>query len=501
MVEGYVLTIDQGTTGTTVLVLDHDGRIRGRAYSEFTQHYPQPGWVEHDAEEIWKVTANVIAEALRKSSANAREVRAVGITNQRETTLLWERGTGRPVAPAIVWQDRRTAGICDALKERGMESVFKTKTGLVLDPYFSGTKIKWLLDNTDGLRERAARGEIAFGTIDSWLIWKLTGGRVHATDYTNASRTLLYDIHQLRWDEELLGALDVPASLLPEVKPSAHLYGETDAQEFFGVEVPIAGVAGDQQAALFGQACHSPGLAKNTYGTGSFLMMNTGRTAVPSAHGLLTTIAWGVQDEPVEYALEGSVFVTGAAIQWLRDGLGLIAEAAETEELANSLESNEGVYFVPALAGLGAPHWDAYARGAIVGLTRGTNRAHLARAALESICYQTLDVLRAMERDAGISLAEIRADGGAVVNNFLMQFQADILGVPVVVPEITETTAAGAAYLAGLSVGFWKNREDISSRWRPARRYEPCLGDEERERLHSRWLRAVESAKGWARDE
>ncbi|MDQ3685187.1 MAG: glycerol kinase GlpK [Acidobacteriota bacterium] len=501
MVEGYVLTIDQGTTGTTILVLDHDGRIRGRAYSEFTQHYPQPGWVEHDAEEIWKVSAKVMEEALRKASADAREVRAIGITNQRETTLLWERDTGRPVAPAIVWQDRRTAGICDALKERGMESVFKTKTGLMLDPYFSGTKIKWLLDNTDGLRERAARGEIAFGTIDSWLIWKLTGGRVHATDYTNASRTLLYDIHQLRWDEELLGALDVPAALLPEVKPSAHHYGETEAQEFFGVEVPIAGVAGDQQAALFGQACHSPGLAKNTYGTGSFLMMNTGRTAVPSVHGLLTTIAWGVEDEPVEYALEGSVFVTGAAIQWLRDGLGLIAEAAETEALANSLASNEGVYFVPALAGLGAPHWDAYARGAIVGLTRGTNRAHLARAALESICYQTLDVLRAMERDAGISLAEIRADGGAVVNNFLMQFQADILGVPVVVPEITETTAAGAAYLAGLSVGFWKNREEISARWRPARRYEPRLGDEERARLHSRWLRAVESAKGWARDE
>lgn len=501
MAEGYVLTIDQGTTGTTVLVLDHDGRIRGRAYSEFTQHYPQPGWVEHDAEEIWSVSAKVIAEALGNLGADAREVRAIGITNQRETTVLWERATGRPVARAIVWQDRRTAGICDDLKDRGLETIFKEKTGLVLDPYFSGTKIKWLLDHTDGLRERAARGEIAFGTVDSWLIWKLTGGLIHATDYTNASRTLLYNIHQLKWDEELLGALDVPAALLPEVKPSAHLYGETDPQQFFGAAVPIAGVAGDQQAALFGQACHSPGLAKNTYGTGSFLMMNTGTTLVPSAHGLLTTVAWGVGEEPVEYALEGSVFVTGAAVQWLRDGLGLIAEAAETEALANSLASNEGVYFVPALAGLGAPHWDPYARGAIVGLTRGTTRAHLARAALESICYQTLDVLRAMERDARISLAEIRADGGAVVNNFLMQFQADILGVPVVVPEITETTAAGAAYLAGLSVGFWGSREEIGARWRPARRYEPRLGEGEREQLHARWLRAVESAKGWARDE
>jgi glycerol kinase len=500
MTDGFVLAIDQGTTGTKVVVFDHDGSIRGTSYSEVTQHYPQPGWVEHDAEEIWAGVVELIARALKKTGISAREIRAIGITNQRETTLFWDRRTGAPVTRAIVWQDRRTASICDELKERGLEEAFRQKTGLVLDPYFSGTKVKWLLDNTPNLRERAPRGEIAFGTIDSWLVWKLTGGRAHITDYSNASRTLLYNIHELRWDDELLEALGVPRQVLPEVMPSAHVYGHTDPAVFFGERVAVAAVVGDQQAALFGQGGFGEGLAKNTYGTGSFILMNTGRKAVESREGMLTTIAWGVREEPVEYALEGAIFITGAAVQWLRDGLGIIEAAAETEALAAQVPSNEGVYFVPALTGLGAPHWDAYARGAILGLTRGTTRAHLARATLESMCYQTRDVVEAMQRDSDIGLREIRADGGAVSNSFLMQFQADILGVPVDVPLITETTSLGAAYLAGLAVGFWESREEIDSKWKLARRYDPRMGEDEREALYERWLRAVQCTKGWAKE-
>ena len=497
----FVLSIDQGTTGTTALVFDRDCRVRGRGYSEFTQHYPRPGWVEHDAEEIWRVSLRAAREALAGAGVGARELRAVGVTNQRETVLAWERAGGAAVGRAIVWQDRRTAAACDELKSRGLEDVIREKTGLVLDPYFSGTKIKWLLDNTPSLRERAARGEVVFGTIDSWLVWKLTGGRAHATDCSNASRTLLFNVNTLEWDDELLSLFGVPREALPEVKASSGFYGETDPSVFFGASVPVAGVAGDQQAALFGQACYTEGMVKNTYGTGSFLLMNTGRKPVPSRKGLLTTVAWQIEGEAAEYALEGSIFITGAAVQWLRDGLQIISRADETEALARTLDSNEGVYFVPALAGLGAPHWDAYARGAIVGLTRGTTRAHLARAALESMCYQTRDVVGAMERDSGIELKEVRVDGGAVANSFLMQFQADILGVPVEVPEVTETTAAGAAYLAGLAVGFWRDREEVAARWKVARRYEPRMKEDERERLHRRWLRAVARACDWEREE
>ncbi|MGA9995684.1 MAG: glycerol kinase GlpK [Pyrinomonadaceae bacterium] len=498
MSEGYILAIDQGTTGTKVILFNAEGNALSRAYSEFTQHYPQPGWVEHDASEIWNVSIALVEEALTKARVSAKELRGIGITNQRETTLMWDRATGEPVARAIVWQDRRTASLCDELRAGGLEKVFRSKTGLVVDPYFSGTKVKWLLDHTHGLRARAERGHVAFGTIDSWLVWKLTGGRAHITDYSNASRTLLYNIHTLAWDEELLEILRVPAALLPEVKPSSQVYGETDPAIFFGQKIPVAGIAGDQQAALFGQACYAEGSAKNTYGTGSFVLLNTGRKAVESNEGLLTTIAWGVSNEPVEYALEGAVFITGAAIQWLRDGLGIIKDASETESLARSVTSNDGVYFVPALAGLGAPHWDAYARGTIIGLTRGTTRAHIARAALESICYQTRDVVEAMQRDSGIRLKELRVDGGAVANNFLMQFQADILGVAVEVPEVTETTSLGAAYLAGLAVGFWKNKDELRAHWKMARRYEPAISAEERERLHAQWLKAVERAKDWA---
>ena len=499
--DDFVLSIDQGTTGTTALVFARDCRVRGRGYSEFTQHYPRPGWVEHDAEEIWRVSLSAAADALAAAGAEARSLRAVGITNQRETVVAWERATSAPAARAVVWQDRRTAAACDELKARGLAGVVRAKTGLVIDPYFSGTKLSWLLENVKGLRAGAEGGRVAFGTVDSWLVWKLTGGRAHVTDPSNASRTLLYDINRLAWDDELLALFGVPRAALPEVMPSSFVYGHTDPSAFFGARVPVAGLAGDQQAALFGQACYEPGAAKNTYGTGSFLLMNTGRAPVESRAGLLTTVAWQLEGGPAEYALEGSIFVTGAAVQWLRDGLGLIERADETEALARSLDSNEGVYFVPALAGLGAPHWDAYARGVIVGLTRGTTRAHLARAALESTCYQTRDVAAAMGRDSGVGLREMRVDGGAVGNSFLMQFQADILGVPVEVPEVTETTAAGSAYLAGLAVGFWEDRREIAARWRVARRYEPQMGAGEREGLHRRWLRAVERARDWEREE
>jgi glycerol kinase len=497
---GYILAIDQGTTGTKVLIFDCDCQIRAHVYAEFTQRYPQPGWVEHDAAEIWRSTHQLIGEAIAKAHINASDVRAVGITNQRETVVAWHKKTSEPVARAVVWQDRRTAQFCDELKMRGLETMLRRKTGLVIDPYFSATKIKWLLDNIPNLRERAARGEIAFGTIDSWLVWKLTGGAAHVTDHSNAARTLLFNIHELKWDAELLALFDVPQQTLPLVKPSSQVYGHTAAEEFFGARVPVAGIAGDQQAALFGQACFDTGMAKNTYGTGSFVLLNTGRQAVESQHGLLTTIAWALNETEIEYALEGSVFITGAAIQWLRDGLQIIETVAESEALASSLASNDGVYFVPALAGLGAPHWDAYARGAIVGLTRGTTRAHIARATLESICYQTRDVIEAMERDAGVPLKTLRVDGGAVKNLFLMQFQADILGVPVEVPTVTETTAFGAACLAGLAVGFWQSRAELAARWKVKLRFEPQLSEAERERLHHRWRRAVEHARDWARD-
>lgn len=500
---GYVLAIDQGTTGTTVLIFDREASIKGRGASEFTQHYPRPGWVEHDAQEIWKVTVAVIAAALQNAGIRASDVHGIGITNQRETVVVWDRKTGEPVQNAIVWQDRRTAAYCDELRARsGLEEKIRAKTGLVIDPYFSATKVKWILDNVSGVRSRADRGEICFGTIDSWLVWKLTGGQAHVTDYSNASRTLLYNIHELRWDEEILALLDIPSSILPEVKPSSYVYGKTDPEMFFGTHsIPVAGVAGDQQAALFGQACYGEGLAKNTYGTGSFVLMNTGREAVRSKEKLLTTIAWGIGDEPVEYALEGAVFITGAAVQWLRDGLKIIKNAAETEALAGSLASNDGVYFVPALVGLGAPHWDPYARGLLIGITRGTSQAHVCRAVLESMCYQACDVVQTMQRDSGIPLKELRADGGASVNGWLMQFQSDILGVPVEVPHIFETTALGAAYLAGLATGFWASRDELDAKWQLARRYEPGMLQPERERLYRRWLTALERAKDWARDD
>lgn len=496
MSQGYVLAIDQGTTGTKVIIFDHAAQIKTRVYSEFTQHYPRAGWVEHDANEIWQSCVELVGQALNESKISASEIKAIGITNQRETVVLWDKKTGEPVHHAIVWQDRRTAQICDELKANGFEETFRQKTGLVLDPYFSGTKIKWLLDNVEGLRERANKNEIAFGTVDSWLIWKLTNGAAHVTDHSNASRTLCFNINTLCWDDELLAILNLPSDIFPSVKPSSHIYGETN---LFGEPIPVCGNAGDQQAALFGQACYEAGQAKNTYGTGSFILMNTGTKAVQSNEGLLTTIAWGI-NEKIEYALEGSVFITGAAVQWLRDGLGIIDDAKETELLAKSLDSNDGVYFVTALAGLGAPHWDAYARGTLVGLTRATTRSHIARATLESICYQSRDVFDAIERDSGITLKDLRVDGGAVGNNFLMQFQSDILGVPVEVPAITETTSLGAAYLAGLAVGFWSSREELNEKWQMEKRFEPQMNEEKRSRLHSRWLRAVEHAKGWARD-
>jgi glycerol kinase len=498
VVEQFVLAIDQGTTGTTVLVFDHDGHVRGRDYAEIGQHYPEPGWVEHDPGEIWRSTLAVVGGALAAAGIGAGQVNAVGITNQRETTVLWDRASGEPVYPAIVWQDRRTAEACAALARQGLEEIVRDRTGLVIDPYFSASKIAWLLDHVDGLRPRAERGEIAFGTIDSWLVWRLTGGAVHATDYSNASRTMLFNIRRLDWDDELLEAFDVPRAILPQVRPSSGCFGSTDPARFFGAAVPIGGVAGDQQAALFGQACYGEGLAKNTYGTGSFVLMNTGTKPVASKEKLLTTLAWGIGSEPAEYALEGAIFVTGAAVQWLRDGLGIIESAGETEALARSLAGNDGVYFVPALVGLGAPHWDPYARGTIVGLTRGTTRAHFARAALEAMAYQTRDVVAAMERDSKIRLKELRCDGGAAGNSFLMQFQADILGVPVDVPEVAETTALGAAYLAGLATGFWSGRGEIDEKWRLSRRYQPQMGEGERDRLYGRWTEAVARSAGWA---
>src|SRR5215212_2710758 len=486
MAGDYILAIDQGTTSSRAIVFNHDSATVGEAQQEFTQHYPQPGWVEHDASEIWDVTMGVVRQALEDAGVSPEDIAAIGITNQRETVVVWDRETGEPVHNAVVWQDRRGASICAALSEQGYDEMVANKSGLVIDAYFSGSKVQWLLENVDGLKERAQNGELALGTIDTWLIYKLTGGREHVTDYSNASRTMMYNIFELRWDDDLLEMLGgVPREMLPEVKPSSYVYGNTDA-DVFGAEVPVAGVAGDQQAALFGEVAFEKGLTKNTYGTGSFALLNT--------------IAWGLGDEPVEYALEGAIFITGAAVQWLRDGLGIIESAAETEELARSLDSNDDVYFVPALVGLGAPHWDSYARGTLIGLTRGTTRAHLARAALESMCYQTRDAVEAMGDDSGFEIPTFKADGGAAANRWMMQFQADILGIPVEVPEMLETTALGAAYLAGLATGFWEDREELKNRWRLRRRYEPQMNEEERERLYGRWKDALNRAKDWAQE-
>jgi glycerol kinase len=477
-----ILAIDQGTTGTTCIVFDERGRPVGRAYREFRQYFPRPGWVEHDAAEIWDVTRAVARDALDAAGARGWDLAGIGITNQRETVVAWDRDTGEPLHRAIVWQDRRTAGRCDELREGGHEELVRERTGLVLDPYFSGTKIEWLILEGDVPRDAA------FGTIDSWLVFKLTGE--HATDLSNASRTLLFDIRERRWDPELCDLLGVDPGSLPEPRPSAHVYGETGE---FGGSVPVAGIAGDQQAALYGQACHEPGLGKNTYGTGSFVLENAGQHMPEPAEGLLTTLAWGV-GERVDYALEAAIFVTGAAVQWLRDQLGIIRTADETEELARSLDSNDGVYLVPAFTGLGSPHWDPYARGTLVGLTRGAGRAHLARAALEAMAYQTVDAVRAMEKASGVALEELKADGGAVVNGWLMKFQADVLGVPVVVPEVSETTALGAAYLAGVATGTW-SEEQVGEMWRQAARYEPSMLEDERETLLAGWARALERAR------
>jgi len=487
-----VLAIDQGTTGTTCLVVDESGEIVGRAYSEFTQHFPRAGWVEHDADEIWEVTLRVAREAV--ASAGALPT-AIGITNQRETTVLWDRATGRPVHRAIVWQDRRTAARCREIEESGWGARVRDRTGLVVDPYFSATKLEWLLENVPGARERAEAGELAAGTIDSWLVWKLTGGRVHATDPTNASRTLLFDIERLDWDDELLGLFGVPRAVLPEVRPSSGDFGETEAS-IFGAAIPVAGVAGDQQAALFGQGCWSAGLAKNTYGTGAFLLLHTGRERIRSERGMVTTVACGPRGEPA-YALEGSIFVAGAAVQWLRDGLGIIGGAAETEALARSIPSNEGVYFVPAFVGLGAPHWEPEVRGTIVGLTRGTGRAHLARAALEAMAYSTAEVLEAMEADAGVTAPDLAVDGGAARNDWLMQFQADVLGRPVRRAALVESTALGAAALAGLAVGVWPSAEAFQAAQRESVRFTPVMAASDRDALVAGWRRAIGAARAW----
>jgi glycerol kinase len=489
----YVMAIDAGTTGITVLLIDHSGHIAHRAYAEFPQYFPKPGWVEHDPQEIWNATTEVISAVLSEGHGPS-EIAAIGITNQRETTVLWDRKTQEPVHNAIVWQCRRSADICQELKDKGHETEIRRKTGLVADAYFSGTKLTWLFREVDGLRKRAAAGELAFGTIDTWLIAKLTGGASHITDLSNASRTLMFDITEKDWDQELLDILEVPEGILPDVAPSAHLFGTTTPDAFEGGEVKISGVAGDQQAALFGQACFEDGMSKNTYGTGSFVLTNIG-TGAPkmSPSGLLTSIAWGLNDE-VYYALEGSIFITGAAIQWLRDGLQIISEASETGPLAASVEDTGGVYFVPALVGLGAPWWDPYARGTITGITRGTTKAHIARATVEAMAYQTRDVVDAMAKDSGIELSELRVDGGASVMDVLCQFQADILGIPVSRPSISETTAMGAAYLAGISEGFWDGTDEVSERWKLDRTYEPSMSEDKRETLYEGWKSAIARA-------
>ncbi|MBI2295502.1 MAG: glycerol kinase GlpK [Betaproteobacteria bacterium] len=491
----FILALDQGTTSSRAIVFDRAGAIKAVAQKEFTQLFPQPGWVEHDPNEIWAAQIAVASEAIAGAGLQTGDIAAIGITNQRETTVVWDRASGKPIANAIVWQDRRTAGLCDALKDKGLEGRFTDKTGLLLDAYFSGTKLAWMLDNVPGARKRAAAGQLAFGTVDTWLIWKLSGGAAHVTDPSNASRTLLYNIHDGAWDEELLRILDVPRGMLPEVRPSSAVVAET-AGKLFAAKIPIAGIAGDQQAALFGQRCIAPGMVKNTYGTGCFMLMHTGSAPVRSRSKLLTTVACQA-GAAREYALEGSVFIAGAVVQWLRDELGIIRSAGEVEALARSVPDNGGVYFVPAFAGLGSPHWDPYARGTILGLTRGAGAGHLARAALESIAYQTADVLHAMENDSGIKLKELRVDGGATRNDTLMQFQADVLGVPVVRPRILETTALGAAYLAGLAVGYWKDAREIAAQWQAERRFEPAMDRAHAEALMAGWRKAVERAKNW----
>lgn len=488
----YIMALDLGTTSCRCIIFDKNGRICSAAQKEFTQYFPQPGWVEHDAEEIWATQTGLMYEAMSKIDITINEIAGIGITNQRETTVLWDKETGRPAHKAIVWQCRRTAGYCDELKNLGMAEFFRSKTGLVLDAYFSATKLRWLLDNAAGARERAEKGELLFGTVDSWIIWKLTGGKVHVTDYSNASRTMLFNIHTLKWDEEILRVLKIPQQILPEVKPSSHVYGYTDSK-LFGREVPIAGAGGDQQCALFGQTCFERGEVKNTYGTGGFMLMNTGTALVNSHNGLVTTIAWGVDDK-VEYALEGSIFVAGAAVQWLRDELGLIRDAAESEVLAKSVPDANGCYVVPAFVGLGAPYWDQYARGAVVGLTRGVNRNHIVRATLESIAYQVNDVLTAMQEDSGMPITSLRVDGGACDNDFLMQFQADILNTSVVRPYCIETTAMGAAYLAGLAVGYWRSKEEILANHVIAAEFKPQMGQAKRESLLQGWHNAVKAA-------
>jgi glycerol kinase len=498
MPEKYLLSLDQGTTSSRAILFDHSGRIQQIAQKEFHQYYPQPGWVEHDAAEIWSSQYSVLAEVLAKRNITTRDVAAIGITNQRETTIVWDRTTSEAIHPAIVWQDRRTAGYCDELKARGLSGMIQERTGLVIDAYFSATKLKWILDKVPGARARAARGELAFGTVDSWLIWKMTNGQLHITDSTNASRTLLLNIHTCQWDPELLQLFDIPASVLPAVKASSEVYGHTGSIMAPGsVGIPIAGIAGDQQAALFGQLCTQPGMVKNTYGTGCFMLMNTGTDAVRSKNNLLTTIAWTINGR-TEYALEGSIFIAGAVVQWLRDGLRVISNSKEVEALAAGVPDPGGVYMIPAFAGLGAPHWNQYARGCLFGMTRGTTKAHIARACLESIAYQTNDVLKAMEADSGIGIRELRVDGGATANNLLMQFQSDILQVPVVRPVLTETTALGAAYLAGLATGFWSSVEEIGQQWQIDRRFQPGMEEARTKELLKGWQRAVKAAIAWA---
>lgn len=493
MTKKYIMALDQGTTSSRAILFDKKGKIFHTAQQEFTQYFPQSGWVEHNADEIWSSILSVIAGVLSEKNISAEQIEGIGITNQRETTVVWDKHTGNPIYNAIVWQSRQTADICENLKESGYNDLFRDKTGLLIDAYFSGTKVKWILDHVEGAREKAKNGDLLFGTIDTWIIWKLSGGAAHVTDYSNASRTLMYNIHELQWDEELLSILGVPASMLPKVCPSSEIYTYADPEQFFGHAVPIAGIAGDQQAALFGQACFESGMVKNTYGTGCFMLMNTGEKAVRSNNGLLTTIAWGI-DGKVEYALEGSIFVAGSAIQWLRDGLRMFRNSSESEQYAKRVSSTDGVYVVPAFVGLGTPYWDSDVRGAVFGLTRGTTKEHFVRATLEALAYQTKDVVDAMESDSGISLKTLRVDGGAVKNNFLMQFQSDLLNVPVERPTINETTALGAAYLAGLAVGFWKDRSEIAAQWAIDRPFQPNMEDSEREKLYSGWQKAVKAA-------
>jgi glycerol kinase len=493
----YILALDQGTTNSRAILFDEAGKPVAIAQQEFPQIFPKPGWVEHNPQDIWRTQRDVARAALDQKHIGAADVAAISITNQRETTLIWDRKTGEPVHNAIVWQCRRTAPLCDALKAEGVDRTIRAKTGLVTDAYFSGTKVAWLLENVPGMREQAEAGDLAFGTVDTWLLWNLSGGALHITDVTNASRTLLYNIYEGDWDDEILAHLNIPRCLLPEVRPSSEVYGES-VSHLFGAPIPLSGIAGDQQAAMFGQVCLSPGMAKNTYGTGSFVLMNTGEEGTPSESGLLTTIAWQISGQPVIYALEGSVFISGAAVQWLRDGLQIIDSAPEVEPLAASVESAEGVYFVPAFVGLGAPHWDAYARGTLVGMTRGTTKAHIARATLDAIALQSRDVLEAMHKDSGIALSALRVDGGASQNDLLMQIQADVLGVPVQRPAVTDTTALGSAYLAGLAVGFWPDTDALSAQWSIERTFEPRMSAAERNALIAGWQRAIERAKGWA---